>query len=137
MVESPWTAHPVSAHVQCLSCQVCHINMDSSLLKSMLESQEQAYKSAMELLVKKMNNHMKQLEGNVTELTISLEFTQREVDDLKSLDKNHEEEKKDAKMLKIDNLTEQVELSKRKMKELEERINYPDAASRTRDGASP
>ena len=40
---------------------------------------------------------MKQLEGKVTELTISLEFPQREVDDLKSLNKNHEEEKKEDK----------------------------------------
>ena len=72
---------------------------------------------------------MKQLEGKVTELTISLEFPQREVDDLKSLNKNHEKEKKYAK-INIDNLTEQVDLSNRKIIELEERINYQDDYSK-------
>ena len=60
---------------------------------------------------------------------MSLEFTQREVDYLKSLKKKHEKEKKYAK-INIDNLTEQVELSNRKIKELGERINYQDDYSK-------
>lgn len=54
---------------------------------------------------------------------ISLEFTQREADDLKTQSKNHEEERKGNKV-KIDKSTEHVELSNKKIKELEERINY-------------
>ena len=48
----------------------------------MLESQERVYKIAVELLVKQINYHLKQLADEVKELTSSLEFTQREVDDL-------------------------------------------------------
>ncbi len=71
--------------------------------------------------------HIKHLEGKVSDLATSLEFTQREVDDLKAQNKDHE--KKGAKT-EIDKLTEQVELSDKKTKELEERINYQDDYSR-------
>lgn len=93
--------------------------MESSLFKTMLESQERAYNTAMEMVMKQMKDHIKQLEGKVSDLATSLEFTQREVDDLKSQNKDHEKERKAAK-LETDKLTEQVE----KIKELEERINY-------------
>ncbi len=49
----------------------------------------------------------------------------------KAQNKNHEE-KKGAK-IKTDKLTEQVELSNKKTKELEDRINYQDNYSRRKN----
>ena len=95
--------------------------MDSSMMKAMLESQERAYKNAMDVVVRQMNERITQLEGKVSSLTASLEYTQKEVDDLKSLTKEQEEEKKGAK-LKINTLIEEVKEKDDKIKELEERI---------------
>ncbi|KAK3889136.1 hypothetical protein Pcinc_006877 [Petrolisthes cinctipes] len=89
--------------------------MDSSLLKTMLESQERAYKAAMEIVVKQMNDQIKKLEGKVSDLTVSLEFTQREVDELKT------------------EIKEQTKSSHEKMKQLEERINYQEDYSRKKN----
>ena len=55
----------------------------------MLDSQERAFNSALEIVVKQMNDQINKLEGKVLDLTTSLEFTQREVDDLKSKAKKH------------------------------------------------
>lgn len=103
--------------------------MDSTVLKTMLESQERAFKTALDIVVTQMNGHIDKLEGKVSDLTSSLEFTQREVDDLKSTAKEYEKEKKDFTK-KIDQLTEQVESSAMKIKELEERTNYQEDYSR-------
>ena len=65
----------------------------------------------------------------MSELTSSLEFTQREVDDLKFKAKEHEKERKDAAKT-IEKLTEQVESSNMKIKELEDRTNYQEDYSR-------
>ncbi|KAK3868160.1 hypothetical protein Pcinc_026420 [Petrolisthes cinctipes] len=89
--------------------------MDSSLLKSMLESQERAHKAAMEMMVKQMNDQIKKLEGKVSDLTVSLEFTQQEVDELKA------------------EIKEQTKSSQEKMKQLEERINYQEDYSRKKN----
>ncbi|KAK3871051.1 hypothetical protein Pcinc_023786 [Petrolisthes cinctipes] len=89
--------------------------MDSSLLKTMLESQERAYKTAMEMVVNQMNDQIKKLEGKVSDLTVSLEFTQREVDELKS------------------DIKEQTKSSHEKIKQLEERINYQEDYSRKKN----
>ena len=106
--------------------------MDSSMMKAMLESQERAYKNAMDVVVRQMNERITQLEGKVSSLTASLEYTQKEVDDLKSLTKEQEEEKKGAK-LKINTLIEEVKEKDDKIKELEERINYQDDYSRRKN----
>lgn len=107
--------------------------MDSTLLKSMLEPQERVYKAAMEMLVKQLNNPIKQLlEGKVSDLATSLEFPQREDDGRRSQSKAHEEDMEGAK-IKIDNLTEQIELSNKKIKEPEERINYQDNYGRRKN----
>ena len=79
-----------------------------------------------------MNERITQLEGKVSVLTTSLEFTQKEVDDLKSLTKEQEEERKGAK-LKINTLIEEVKEKDDKIKELEERINYQDDYSRRKN----
>ncbi|KAK3892147.1 hypothetical protein Pcinc_003983 [Petrolisthes cinctipes] len=81
----------------------------------MLESQERAYKTAMEMVVNQMNDQIKKLEGKVSDLTVSLEFTQREVDELKS------------------DIKEQTKSSHEKIKQLEERINYQEDYSRKKN----
>ena len=88
-------------------------------MKTMLESQERAFNSALEIVVKQMNDQIHKLEDKVRDLTASLEFTQKEVDDLKNYAKVHEQEKKETKT-KINQLTDEVKSSNIKNKELEE-----------------
>ena len=106
--------------------------MDPSLLKTMLESQERAYKAAMEMMVKQMNDQINKLEDKVSDLITSLEFTQREVDDLKATNKDYEKERIEAKN-NIDKLNEQVKSSNEKIKELEDKINYQEDYSRRKN----
>lgn len=92
--------------------------MDSALLKTMLDSQERAYKAAMDVVVKQMNDQITKLESTISDLTTSLEFTQRELDDMKSEIKEYVKEKKDAKM---------------RMDQLEERVNYQEDYNRRKN----
>ena len=56
-------------------------------ITELLKSQERAYKGAMEVMVKHLTERIQTLESTVTNLTASLEFSQRELDELK---KNYE-----------------------------------------------
>ena len=67
--------------------------MEPSTLKILLESQERAYKKAMDAVVKQMNDRIMKLESTVADLTTCLQFSQREIEDLKSSIKDHEKEK--------------------------------------------
>ena len=90
------------------------VSMDSSTIKMLLESQERAYKSALDMVVKQMNDQINKLENKVSDLTTSLEFTQREVDDLKSSARESAKEKKEDKttienlVLKVNNLNDKL-----------------------------
>ena len=53
--------------------------------------------------MKEMNDQINKLEGKVLDLTTSLEFTQREVDDLKSKAKEHEKQQ-EANDIKLNQL---------------------------------
>ena len=101
-------------------------------MKTMLESQERAFNSALEIVVKQMNDQIHKLEDKVRDLTASLEFTQKEVDDLKNYAKVHEQEKKETKT-KINQLTDEVKSSNIKNKELEDRINMQEDYSRRKN----
>lgn len=103
--------------------------MDVSLFKSMLESQDRAFKTALEVVVKQMTDRMNQLENKATELTVSLEFSQREIDDLKSSKKECEKELKDANV-KIENLLVQLDSTNEKVKQLHDKVNYQEDYSR-------
>ena len=103
--------------------------MDSALLKAMLDSQERAYKTAMDVVVKQLNDQISKLDGKVDDLTKSLEFTQQEVDELKANIKENGKERSEDKY-KIQNLTEQLESSHDKIKELENRVNLQEDYSR-------
>lgn len=106
--------------------------MDSSMIKAMLDSQERAYRSAMDIIVKQMTERIDKLEGKVSDLTASLEFTQHEVDELKSINKEHEREKKEATS-KIASLVDQLNTSNERLKDQEGRINYQEDYSRRKN----
>lgn len=84
-------------------------------MKAMLESQEQAFNSALEIMMKQVNDHISKLEGKVLYVTASLKFTHREVDDLKSIVKYYEKDNKESKT-KLDQLSEQLQSSNKKRK---------------------
>lgn len=72
--------------------------MDPVALKTLLDSQQEAYKGSVDILVNQFNNRVAGLEGKVVEVISSLEFSQREIDDLKKeimeLKKEKEEDRK-------------------------------------------
>lgn len=106
--------------------------MDSSAIKLLLEAQERAYNSALNMVVKQLNDQINKLEQKVSDLTTSLEYTQKEVDDLKANVKEHEKEKKEDKM-KTDKLIQQIETSKLQVHELEEKVTYQEDYSRRKN----
>lgn len=106
--------------------------MDSSTFKLLLEAQERAYKSALDVVVRQLNDQVTKLDKKVAELTTSLEFTQREVDDLKSNAKEHEKEKKEDRST-IDTLNQRLQSSHLKIKELEEKVTYQEDYSRRKN----
>ncbi|KAK3873451.1 hypothetical protein Pcinc_021528 [Petrolisthes cinctipes] len=57
--------------------------MDTTVIKTILETQNQAYKSALEIFIGQINQKIQSLQTTVSDLQRSLEFTQKEVDDLK------------------------------------------------------
>ena len=106
--------------------------MDLSAFKMMLESQERSFKLSLDTVVKEMHNQISKLENKISELTTSLEFTQREVDELKSKVKDQDKDRKDDKN-KIENLNKQVESSNQKVKELEHKVVYQEDYSRRKN----
>ena len=98
----------------------------------MLESQERAFNSALDIVVKQLNDQINKLENRVVDLTTSLEFTQKEVDDLKSQAKDYAKERNET-MARINHLHEEVEASNKKNKELEDRINHQEDYSRRKN----
>lgn len=102
------------------------------MIKAMLESQERAYKTALEMVAKQMNEHINKLEGKLQEVTTSLEFTQREVDELKAKEKDHDKEKKEY-ITTINKLTEEIQSSNNKIKDLEQKANLQEDYSRRKN----
>lgn len=58
--------------------------MDLEAVKVLLDSQERAFRSAMDLVVEQLNKRTELVEGTVTDLIKSLEFSQAEIVDLKN-----------------------------------------------------
>ena len=59
--------------------------MASTDINKLLESQERAYKGAMGVMVKHLTERIQTLESTISNLTASLEFCQREIDELKKM----------------------------------------------------
>lgn len=94
-------------------------------LKLMLEIQQKAYKDATELLMTEVTNRMRHLEQRNQELVHSLEFTQREVDGLKS----------DNSVMKEELCNLKKELAKKtdadeKINKINDRLDYQEDYSR-------
>ncbi|MPC80140.1 Protein unc-13 C [Portunus trituberculatus] len=102
---------------------------DSSMIKALLESQENSYRSAMEVVIKQIREKITKLESNIADITTSLEFNQREMDELKSTIKNHEKEIETNKAI-MDKQISVIDACKSRIESLEERCNYMEDYSR-------
>lgn len=98
-------------------------SIDSATLKMLMDSQERAFRSALDVVVQQMGDQIRKLEDKVRDLTTSLEYTQQEVDQLKTNAKEHDKERKEDKT-KIEKLMQQDESSNLKIKDLEDKIIY-------------
>lgn len=96
--------------------------MDLEAIKLLLEAQEKTFKTAMDIVVDQLKERIRLVEGTMTELIKSVEFTQAEMVDLKSevmvLRKSDTDNKKT-----IDGLNLRIE-------ELEKRANYQEDYNR-------
>lgn len=99
--------------------------MDPTVIKTILESQNQAYKSALEIFVGQFNQKIQSLQTIVSDLQRSLEFSQKEVDDLKSGVKNIQSTHKQDQDL-LAHMTTDLQTKSDRIKELEERCNNQD-----------
>lgn len=101
----------------------------STAIKTMIDSQNQAYKGSLEAFMKQVSDNVKGLETVINDLKRSLEFTQKEVEDLKHEQKQHiQERKKDQE--RIYQLKEELQTCDKVIKELEGRANYQEDYSR-------
>ncbi|KAK3876681.1 hypothetical protein Pcinc_018560 [Petrolisthes cinctipes] len=103
--------------------------MDVSVLKTLLASQEQAYRGALEVYIGQTNDMIKALQSTIKEVTQSLEFTQQEVDQLKQQVVKLEAEKTENKEV-ANGMKEDLQASKKLVMELEERCNHQEDHSR-------
>lgn len=92
------------------------------MFKTLLDSQKQAYLSAIEVIKDQFNARVAALETRVSELTTSLEFTQAEVVELKGQVKALEKEKK--------NYDSAMNVANSERQDLQNRCNYLDDYSR-------
>ncbi|KAK3873839.1 hypothetical protein Pcinc_000816 [Petrolisthes cinctipes] len=103
--------------------------MDPVVLKTLLESQQTAYKDSIDILVNQFNSRVASLEDKITDVVKSLEFSQKEIDDLKKeimeVNKDKEEDKKRISELVVRNVT----LSDQVVS-LEKRFNYQEDYNR-------
>lgn len=98
------------------------MNMDSETLKILLDSQNQAFRSALDVVKDQCNARVTQLENTISELTRSLEFSQAEIQDLKS---------EMSTLRKSDNEKQAIiSECKTRIEELTGRVNYQEDHSR-------
>ena len=103
--------------------------MDPSLLKTLLDTQDKAYKSALEVFMGQINGKIQALESTVSDPTTSLKFTQKEVKDFETEVKRLEREKENSKEI-INTLTKDIQATTKSTKDLEDRCNYQEDYNR-------
>ncbi|KAK3878659.1 hypothetical protein Pcinc_016720 [Petrolisthes cinctipes] len=103
--------------------------MDTTMIKTILETQNQAYKCALEIFIGQINQKIQSLQTTVSDLQRSLEFTQKEVDDLKCEVNQHQLTNKQDQD-RIDHMTADLQTKSDLIKELEERCNHQEDQSR-------
>ena len=96
--------------------------MELEAFKLLLEAQERTLRSAMDIVVKQMQERIQLVEGTVTDLIKSLEFSQAELKDLKD----------EAKKLRTSSNEQQtiIERLQSKVQALEQRVNYQEDYNR-------
>lgn len=92
--------------------------MDLDAVKVLLQAQERAYKSAVDVVVEHLNGRLQATEGTITSLTKSLEFSQAELLDLKN----------EVRKLQKSDADKQAEINclKSILSDLQHRVNYQD-----------
>lgn len=105
------------------------LTMDSAVLKTALDSQNQAYRDALEIFMGQVENKVQALQATVSDLTRSLEFTQKDVEDLNIKMNQQQRELRDKDQLILD-LSEKLKASEVHFKDLYERCNYQEDYNR-------
>lgn len=92
------------------------------MVKVLLESQERALRSSLDVIVEQMNARIKAAEGTTSEVIKSLEFSQADIRDLRN----------EVTVLRKSDYEKQAEIEalKKKVAELERRMNYQEDYSR-------
>ena len=103
-------------------CSKPSATMELDAVKVLLETQERTFRSAMGIVVDELKERVRLVEGTVTDLIKSLEFSQTEVRDLKS----------DNTVLRKSDMDKQVIIDglQARIVELERRLNYQEDYSR-------
>ncbi|KAK3881888.1 hypothetical protein Pcinc_013713 [Petrolisthes cinctipes] len=96
--------------------------MDLDAVKVLLESQERTFRSALELVVEQWKERIRLVEGKMTDLTKSLEFSQAEILDLKNNEKVLQKLNKEKQVA--------VEELQSRVAELNHRLNYQEDYTR-------
>ena len=105
------------------------VTMDPAVLKTVLASQEQGYRGALEIFMNQMENKVQALQSSISELTRSLEFTQQDVQDL-TLKVNQQQHDLEGKNQTIEDLNDKLKASGVHVKDLYERCNYQEDYNR-------
>ncbi|KAK4316251.1 hypothetical protein Pmani_012572 [Petrolisthes manimaculis] len=94
-------------------------------IKLMLDIQQKSFREGVEVIFQEVNNRLRQVESLNLELKLSLEFTQKEVEDTKRLNKVLQNE--------VNNLTKEISKKSEvedKLEELKKRVDYQEDYSR-------
>ncbi len=103
--------------------------MDKELLKTLLQSQQEAYKSATDILVNQFNNKIEQLVNKMSEFQRSLEFSQREIAELTEEKKKLVSERTEDRK-RLAELYDNSEVLRARLVDMENRANYQEDYSR-------
>lgn len=103
--------------------------MDVDTIKLLLSTQDQAYRGALEMMMKQVFEEIGSLRSTADEMRRSLEFTQAQVDDFKNKIKKLEKEKEDDKTT-INELKKKCQAAGESIDVLDDRCDYLEDYSR-------
>lgn len=103
--------------------------MDITVLKTLLQSQETAYRNAMEIFMKEVKEECKQLRTTVQDLKTSLEFSQQEINQLKQQVSQLQQDSNTDKQL-VSKLMNDLQVSSQVVASLKDRCDYQEDYNR-------
>ena len=103
--------------------------MDPSVLKTILNSQQEAFKGSLDIFMKQINEKLKAHEDTIDDLTRSLEHTQKEFEEVKKQVVCLERVKKEHEGT-ITNLTKEMQEKEQTIRDLDARANYQEDYNR-------